>query len=56
MTASEIVSLTLSGKLTVEDYAKSLLSRIHERDSVIHAWGESSFLITFVSTHEMHHC
>lgn len=47
LTASEVVSLTSSGKLTVEDYAKSLLSRVHERDSVVHAWGESSCLIVY---------
>lgn len=47
LTASEVVSLTSSGKLTVEDYAKSLLSRIRERDSVVHAWGESLCLTVY---------
>lgn len=37
-TASEAVALMKKGDLTVEDHAKSLLSRVKERDHVIKAW------------------
>lgn len=38
LTASEVVALTTSGKLSVEDYAKSLLERVDARDETIKAW------------------
>ncbi|KAH8812613.1 amidase [Xylogone sp. PMI_703] len=38
ITASEASKLIRDGKLSVEDYAKSLLSRIKERDHVVKAW------------------
>ncbi|GAB7352242.1 hypothetical protein MBLNU459_g2713t1 [Dothideomycetes sp. NU459] len=38
LTATQAVGLMRSGDLTVEDYAKSLLSRIASRDSVVKAW------------------
>lgn len=38
LAASDALRLIRQGKLTVEDYAKSLLSRINERDHIIHAW------------------
>jgi amidase len=38
LSATEVVALTRSGKLSVEDYAKSLLSQIEKRDSAVHAW------------------
>ena len=38
LTASEAVALMKQGYLTVEDYAKSLLARIKDRDHVIKAW------------------
>lgn len=38
LTASEAVDLMRKGGMTVEDYAKSLLSRISERDSAVKAW------------------
>ena len=38
LTATEALSLMKSGTLSVEDYAKSLLSRIQARDHVIKAW------------------
>lgn len=38
LTASEAVTLMRRGDLTVEDYAKSLLARVKERDHVIKAW------------------
>jgi Asp-tRNA(Asn)/Glu-tRNA(Gln) amidotransferase A subunit family amidase len=38
LTATEAVALMKKGDLTVEDYAKSLLSRIKERDHVVKAW------------------
>jgi Asp-tRNA(Asn)/Glu-tRNA(Gln) amidotransferase A subunit family amidase len=38
LTASEAVELMKKGDLTVEDYAKSLLSRVKERDHVVKAW------------------
>lgn len=44
LTATEVVSMISSGKLTVEDYAKSLLSRIRQKDPIVHAWGECTLL------------
>jgi Asp-tRNA(Asn)/Glu-tRNA(Gln) amidotransferase A subunit family amidase len=38
LTASEAVALMKKGNLKVEDYAKSLLSRVKDRDHVIKAW------------------
>jgi Asp-tRNA(Asn)/Glu-tRNA(Gln) amidotransferase A subunit family amidase len=38
LTASETLVLMKKGDLSVEDYAKSLLSRIKERDHVVKAW------------------
>jgi Asp-tRNA(Asn)/Glu-tRNA(Gln) amidotransferase A subunit family amidase len=38
LTASEVVTLMKKGDLTVEDYAKSLLARVKERDHVVKAW------------------
>jgi Asp-tRNA(Asn)/Glu-tRNA(Gln) amidotransferase A subunit family amidase len=38
LTASQAVALMKKGDLTVEDYARSLLSRIKERDDVVKAW------------------
>lgn len=38
LTASEAVSLMRKGDMTVETYAKSLLSRIKERDPAVKAW------------------
>ncbi|KAJ6101778.1 hypothetical protein N7486_004205 [Penicillium sp. IBT 16267x] len=38
LTASQALALMQKGDLTVEDYAKSLLSRIKARDDVVKAW------------------
>lgn len=38
LTASEVLKLTKGNKLTVEDYAKGLLSRIESRNGVVKAW------------------
>lgn len=38
LTATEVVALTKSGKLTVESYARSLLDRIEKRDAAVKAW------------------
>lgn len=38
LTATQALALMRSGDLKVEDYAKSLLSRISARDSVVKAW------------------
>lgn len=38
LTASQAHALMQKGELTVENYAKSLLGRIKERDHVIKAW------------------
>ena len=38
LTASEAVTLMRKGDLTVEDYVKSLLARVKERDHVVKAW------------------
>lgn len=38
LTATEIQSRIKKGDLTLEEYAKSLLQRIQERDPVVKAW------------------
>lgn len=38
LSAVEVVSRTRTGELTVEQYARSLLSRIEERDPLVRAW------------------
>lgn len=38
LTALQALEAFESGKLTIEDYAKSLLERIKERDAVVKAW------------------
>ena len=38
LTATEALHQIKAGDLTVEAYAQSLLSRIHDRDEVVQAW------------------
>lgn len=38
LTATEVATKIKSGELTVVEYAKSLLSRIEQRDSAVKAW------------------
>jgi Asp-tRNA(Asn)/Glu-tRNA(Gln) amidotransferase A subunit family amidase len=38
LTASQALALMQKGDLTVEDYAKSLLTRVKARDGVVKAW------------------
>lgn len=38
LTASQAQAKFKDGSLTVEDYARSLLSRVEARDSTVHAW------------------
>lgn len=38
LTATEVIVQIKAGSLTVEDYAKSLLARIEQRDPVVKAW------------------
>jgi amidase len=38
LSATEVVTKTKSGELTVEEYAKSLLKRIEQRDPAVKAW------------------
>lgn len=38
LTATEVLSLIRKDRLTVEDYAKALVSRIESRNSVVKAW------------------
>lgn len=38
MTATQALRKIRAKELTVEDYAKSLLKRIQERDSIVRAW------------------
>lgn len=38
LTASQVGALLRNGELTVENYAKSLLARIKERDHIVKAW------------------
>lgn len=48
LTASAALELMQKGDLTVEDYAKSLLARIKERDEVVKAWAylDPEFVLT----------
>ena len=38
LTATEVLSKIRDGQISVEDYAKSLLGRIEERDGAVQAW------------------
>lgn len=38
LTASEVLTKIKGGKVSVEDYAQSLLARIEARDDAVHAW------------------
>ena len=38
LTASEALAKIQAGDLTIEDYAKSLLGRIEQRDDAVRAW------------------
>jgi Asp-tRNA(Asn)/Glu-tRNA(Gln) amidotransferase A subunit family amidase len=38
LTATQVVAQIRSGELTVEQYARSLLARIEERDPIVKAW------------------
>ena len=38
LTATEVLSMIKKDRLTVEDYAKALVSRIESRNSVVKAW------------------
>lgn len=38
LTATEVVAKIQAGKLSVEQYAKSLLERIAERDPIVKGW------------------
>ncbi|CRK14480.1 hypothetical protein BN1723_017393 [Verticillium longisporum] len=38
LTASEVAARVRSGQVTIEEYARSLLSRIEARDPVVKAW------------------
>ena len=47
LTATQVIALLRQEAITVEDYARALLSRINERDSIVKAWvylGELCFL------------
>jgi Asp-tRNA(Asn)/Glu-tRNA(Gln) amidotransferase A subunit family amidase len=48
LTASVALALMQKGDLTVEEYAKSLLARIKERDEVVKAWAylDPEFVLT----------
>jgi Asp-tRNA(Asn)/Glu-tRNA(Gln) amidotransferase A subunit family amidase len=35
---SQVLPLLRQGTVTVEEYARSLLSRISQRDAIVHAW------------------
>jgi Asp-tRNA(Asn)/Glu-tRNA(Gln) amidotransferase A subunit family amidase len=53
LTASQAQSKFRDGSLTVEDYAKSLLSRISTRDSVTHAWAFLDSELVLVRAREL---
>lgn len=38
LTATQVLALIRSNTISVEDYARSLLSRIDDRDSIVKAW------------------
>lgn len=38
LTATQVLAKYKDGSLTVEDYARSLLSRIEKRDAAVNAW------------------
>lgn len=38
LTATQVLALLKQDTITVEDYARSLLGRINDRDSVVKAW------------------
>ncbi|KAL6705445.1 hypothetical protein ACN47E_006710 [Coniothyrium glycines] len=38
LTATEVLALIKKNDVTVEDYARSLLARIRQRDDTVHAW------------------
>ncbi len=38
LTATQALARFRDGSLTIEDYARSLLSHIDERDAAVHAW------------------
>ena len=38
LTATQVLALFKQNTITVEDYARSLLSRIEERDNTVKAW------------------
>jgi Asp-tRNA(Asn)/Glu-tRNA(Gln) amidotransferase A subunit family amidase len=48
LTATQALKLMQNGDLTVEDYAKSLLARIKERDHAVKAWAylDPDFVLT----------
>lgn len=51
LTACQALALIQKGDLKVEDYAKSLLARIEERDEVVRAWAylEPELVLTHVN-------
>jgi hypothetical protein len=38
LNASQVLDLLKNNTITVEEYARSLLSRVKERDNIVNAW------------------
>ena len=38
LTATQVLDLLKNNTITVEEYARSLLGRVKERDSIVRAW------------------
>lgn len=53
LTATEALQLLSNGNITVEEYARSLLGRIKERDDTVKAWtylGENSVFFSHLGS------
>lgn len=47
LTATQIIALLKHNTITVEDYARSLLGRIDERDSTVKVWEYLGIILLF---------
>ena len=57
LTASQALDLLKNNTITVEEYARSLLSRIKERDGIVKAWaylGGSAPMLCKPAIHRPH--
>jgi hypothetical protein len=57
LTAMQVLELIKNNSVTVEEYARSLLGRIQEREDTVKAWaylGRRSSLITLITDETIH--